>query len=464
MSIQAAMLPDLQIGVETPIPMKREGKQVYAKLIDFGGFPAPYGFRAKSHYVQDIEWKQISWEHSHVSNSTDSRKVSLGLLASTHTNIMDKTPWRFLVDSNSVQVNMLSNTDYRDWDNIVLCLLYTKSNDADKSGSLIQSGPDGTVLTSREGELVWEEGGACDYAIASPLEQGLVPSGGQAGDIYQVSDDGLSYGWRPGVTILDSHLTLYVRKDGNDANNGLENTPAGAKLTINAAINELIKYDAAGNYEVTIVIGNGVYQEAVVLHHRNWGARFSRIALLGESKSETIIEAPSGAAAAVSCRYHSYGAVKNLTLRIPGTRTATQSALSCAYLSYLAVQDVNIIIQAASSGANALTVSTHSMINLAGDNSFSPVLEPEGTVVIFRSNNATIQVTGTCAVSGACSYFALVHTQGVLRCSATFTGKMTWTRFHSSEQSLIDTDGAGINYFPGNVAGRTVSTEFALYK
>ena len=41
---------------------------------------------------------------------------------------------------------------------------------------------------------------------------------------------------------------------------------------------------------------------------------------------------------------------------------------------------------------------------------------------------------------------------------------MTWTRFHSSEQSLIDTDGAGINYFPGNVAGRTVSTEFALYK
>ena len=194
MSIQAGVLPELQIGVETPWPMKREGKQVYAKLIDFGVFPAPYGLKGKTHGIYDIEWGQISWDHSYVASSTDSRRRSLALVSTPATS-GGTMPWRFQVDSTNVQVNMLTNTDYREWDTIVLCLLYTKSSEGAASGSLIAPGPDGQVLTSREGELMWEEVGGCNCDIARPDQAGQVPAGGLPGQVYGVSADGEHYGF-----------------------------------------------------------------------------------------------------------------------------------------------------------------------------------------------------------------------------------------------------------------------------
>ena len=193
MTIQAGMLPELQIGVETPWPLKREGKQVYAKLIDFGGIPVQ--LRAKTHDVPDIEWSQISWDHSYVASSTDGRRRSLALV-STPENFGGSMPWRFQADSTSVQVNMLGLTNYQAWDTVVLCLLYTKTGDGAASGELVIPGPDGKVLTSRDNDLVWEEaGGGCDCEIATPDLAGLVPKDGQAGQVYGVRADGSAYGF-----------------------------------------------------------------------------------------------------------------------------------------------------------------------------------------------------------------------------------------------------------------------------
>jgi hypothetical protein len=48
-------------------------------------------------------------------------------------------------------------------------------------------------------------------------------------------------------TKLAANLTLYVRPDGNDANSGLANTPAGAFLTLQAAVNAaMARYDSNG--------------------------------------------------------------------------------------------------------------------------------------------------------------------------------------------------------------------------
>lgn len=157
MTIQAGVLPELQLNVEIPWPMKREGKQVYAKLLNFGAFPGPYGLKGKLHEIPDIEWKQISWDHSYISKSSDGQKVSLGIISSPYLLGGGPMPWRILVDNTSIQINMLSNTDYREWDTIVLCLLYTKTSDGAEGGSLIAPGPDGMVLTSRDNGLVWEE-------------------------------------------------------------------------------------------------------------------------------------------------------------------------------------------------------------------------------------------------------------------------------------------------------------------
>lgn len=121
-------VPDLRTGEEVLWPVRRNGKQVYAKLLDFGAFPAPYGLRSKTHNVPDIEWCQISWDHSSIRSSTDANRVVLGM-ASSPSITPGNPPWRFMIDKNSVQVNMTSNTDYRAWDNIEICILYTKSTD-----------------------------------------------------------------------------------------------------------------------------------------------------------------------------------------------------------------------------------------------------------------------------------------------------------------------------------------------
>ena len=211
MTMQASVLPNLEIGVETPWPALRGGKQVYARLIDFGGFPAPYGLRAKTHDVRDIEWGQISWDYSYVSSSTDGRRRSLALVSTPETS-GGNMPWRFLVDSTSVQVNMLTNIDYREWDTIVLCLLYTRTGEGEESGSMVKPGPEGTVLTSREGGLAWEEKASCRCEVATPERSGLVLDGGRPGQVFGVNDEGTAYGFlSPAVTgTLLTESSVYV--------------------------------------------------------------------------------------------------------------------------------------------------------------------------------------------------------------------------------------------------------------
>ncbi len=124
----SGFIPDLRLDQEVLWPARRGGKQVYAKLINFGGFAAPYGLRMVTHNIADLEWKQISWDHSSIASSTDARERTLALV-STPENTGQPGHWRFVIDNNSVQVNMLSATDYRVWDKIELCILYTKSTD-----------------------------------------------------------------------------------------------------------------------------------------------------------------------------------------------------------------------------------------------------------------------------------------------------------------------------------------------
>ena len=153
----ASFLPELEFDVETPIPMRREGKQVYAKLLDFGGLPGPLGLRAKTHNVQNMDWIQIAWDHSIITKSGDSQKLTLQA-ASTPAISNSALPWRFAVDKNSVQCNMLTMTDYREWDRVHICVFYTKAGEGAVSGNLIVPGPEGAQLVSRDGQIVWEQG------------------------------------------------------------------------------------------------------------------------------------------------------------------------------------------------------------------------------------------------------------------------------------------------------------------
>ena len=123
-------IPNLQIGVEVKWPVLREGKQVYAKLIDFRGFPPyPSRQRSTSHGIQNIEWVQISWDHSIIRSSTDAMNRRMGLVSSDTALGTTGSPWRFLVDNTGVQLNIYTNNDFSALDQVILCILYTKTTD-----------------------------------------------------------------------------------------------------------------------------------------------------------------------------------------------------------------------------------------------------------------------------------------------------------------------------------------------
>ncbi|QWU15636.1 hypothetical protein SAMN04487895_12829 [Paenibacillus sophorae] len=65
------------------------------------------------------------------------------------------------------------------------------------------------------------------------------------------------------VRATTADVTYYVRTDGNDSNNGLANTAAGAFRTIGKAISMI---PTVVNHKVDIMIANGTYSEDVLLH------------------------------------------------------------------------------------------------------------------------------------------------------------------------------------------------------
>ena len=119
-------IPDLRVDVETLWPMRYQGKQVYAKLINFGQLPAA-GVRAASHGILNIEWCQVSWDYSTVRKSDDPDLVTLGVV-STAPPAYD-IHWRIFVNRNSIQAHPLSSINTNTAWSAVICVLYTKTTD-----------------------------------------------------------------------------------------------------------------------------------------------------------------------------------------------------------------------------------------------------------------------------------------------------------------------------------------------
>jgi hypothetical protein len=68
--------------------------------------------------------------------------------------------------------------------------------------------------------------------------------------------------WRAREKVL-ADRTIYVRTDGNDANNGLLNTAAGAFLTIQAAWDYVCNNYDFGTFVITIQVADGAYTAGI---------------------------------------------------------------------------------------------------------------------------------------------------------------------------------------------------------
>jgi hypothetical protein len=244
------------------------------------------------------------------------------------------------------------------------------------------------------------------------------------------------------------NTTIYVRTDGSDSNDGSANNSAHALLTIGAAL--AIAQKAASGSTVTIQLGNtGTWAERIVAagtsanilikgdpaNPANYniaaaGAIFSAVDASGVSLALSGVRVvPSGTVS------HEIYASNNAIVTFDNCQFSSTGTISGGVLT--ASVGAAIIINA----GNTIFASAGSALNVNG-----------GTIAL--NNNLTV---GTPTYSGA--FATASNTGAILRASTapTISGSATGTRYSASMNGIIQTNGAGANYFPGTVAGTTAT-------
>jgi hypothetical protein len=240
-----------------------------------------------------------------------------------------------------------------------------------------------------------------------------------------------------------------VRTDGSDSNTGLVDSAGGAFLTIQKAVDVATTLDTGG-YAVTVQIKDGTFTAGVSLTKAMTGGGVLTIQGNSGTPANVLISTTSANA------IYADGPDVRLTVKDFKITTTTSGvglyALNGAIVKFtnlnfgahagaqIAAQEYAAII---STGGYAVTGGA--TIHWYARSAFVEILT--GTTVTF---------TGTFAFSVSTAY---VQTQSSLQLSgatldiaaATVTGK----RYVANAKALINTNGGGASFIPGNSAGTT---------
>lgn len=256
--------------------------------------------------------------------------------------------------------------------------------------------------------------------------------------------------------ILTANRTYYVRTDGSNSNTGLANTAGGAFLTLQKAMDVIsADLDVAG-FTVTVQIADGTYTGG--LNITPWvGAGI--IVFQGNSgtPSNVIISTTSD-----DCFDASFGPLSGI-FRIKDMKLKTTTSGSCIVSRSVGrVQFTNIVFDASIvhviATSNAI-IEPYGSYSIIGGAVWHFATDNAGAIVDNASDLpsaiGTITLTGTPAFSSA---FASAFGMGrIITPGITFSGSATGTRYSATQNALINTNGGGANYFPGNAVGSTAS-------
>jgi len=259
--------------------------------------------------------------------------------------------------------------------------------------------------------------------------------------------------WRPlmnsGVEFLTGNRTYFVRKDGNDSNSGLLDTAAGAFLTIPKAA-AVISGIALNGFTITVQVRSGTYTESfIIAQPRGPG----NILLIGDTVTPAnIIMNPTSN----DCVNVSGGA--DCIVNVRGIEMRTTTGGQCVFAQNGGRISFNSVNFGACAGVGHVVVRTGGKIAISGStytingNVARHIFSYDSGNVIAM-NSMTVTLTGTPAFSVAfIDAGALSYTEAV---GITYSGAATGTRFSVTQNAVVNTNGGGANYFPGNAAGAT---------
>ena len=248
---------------------------------------------------------------------------------------------------------------------------------------------------------------------------------------------------------LTGGRTYYVRTDGSDGNNGLTNSAGGAFLTIQKAIDVAAALDLS-IYNVTINIADGTYTSGISL--KSYVGQ-GPIAIVGNTGT------PANVVISVTSGFCVIGADVRGTYSINGMKLVANTAGFSNILLQGSPTRLNYLnIDFGASGAAHISVSVNAFASSSGNTTISGNANIHWSVTLggtIGDAGKTITISGTPAFAQA---FAWAQSHGRITCNGnTFSGPATGVRYYADSLALIDTQGGGAAYLPGNAAGSTAT-------
>jgi len=246
--------------------------------------------------------------------------------------------------------------------------------------------------------------------------------------------------------VLSASRTYYVRTDGNDGHDGLTNSPGGAFLTIQKAIDAVATLDI-GPFNVTIQVADGTYTAGAAVTGPWLGS--GTVTVQGNAGTPANVLISTTGSSAVTVVTGGRLAVKDTKLQTAGGLTYclhanTNGSISYANVDFGACGDTHI--RAADGG----TVTCDGSYAISGNAAYHWRAVVSG---VIRCTGKTITLTGTPAFSGV--FASASRGAQVLANGNIFSGSATGARYDVALNGVIDTNGGGTNYLPGSSAGST---------
>lgn len=259
-------------------------------------------------------------------------------------------------------------------------------------------------------------------------------------------------GWLIWSRKLVTNTDLYVNgSTGNDANNGL--SPATAKQTISAAVTTAWTFPPS-QYTITIHVADGTYNESVYTPTTPGPA----VVITGNSTT------PSNVVVQGVNNKHCFAVVGPNFLTVEYLKVITGTGTICGFASI--GSGASLTTRNTVSGACAYAV--HEAYNSAslsvGSHTYSG--NSPFAILTLSGGNLTLSGNASFVISTPITLtaWASAGSNGTIGTTPppqlpTFTnaGNATCKKYEAYLNGVITSGGAGVNYFPGGVAGTTAT-------
>lgn len=254
---------------------------------------------------------------------------------------------------------------------------------------------------------------------------------------------------------LTATRTYYVRTDGSDSNTGLLNTSGGAFLTIQRAYDVIQRtLDLNGNICV-IRVADGTYTGGLVAHSPLLGGGAVQLYIIGNTTTPSNVVIDVTSANAIQVGGGGY-------VQLQGVRLKTTTIGSCIY----AYENGQVDFQNIDFGACAsmhVEAQQHGRAYALADYTISGGAVGHlhcANLGFYAMTNTVCTVSNTPAFS---AFFAGCSNANIACYFSSISGSATGQRFLNHNQGVIDVNGGGVNYFPGDIVGINDAATYAVY-